>query len=190
MLFGTTYSRFNSTSYTYIELWKFMFRDHNYMFKVGETTPVVGDVLMISFLFIMQFVLFNMVRAIIANAYFIVSSESIVELTPDEMLQEKHLVNKVYDQKDPLLNIIVKWVNENKADEEKRVNTKKAKAAQFLNDHIIAKLQPKVEKKDVQAKERARWELIQKTFRERQKKEIELIKASTTKEQLLKRIKN
>ena len=92
------------------------------MYKVGEHEPVVGNILMISFLFIMQFVLFNMVRAIIANAYFIVSSESQVELTPDEMLEEKHLVNKIYEQKDPLLNYIVKWVNENKADEEKQKN--------------------------------------------------------------------
>ena len=91
-----------------------------------------------------------------------------------------------------MLNYIVKWVNENKADEDKRIKRKidkKAKAAQFLNDHIIAKLQPKVEKKDVQTKERARWELIQKTFRERRNKERELIGAKNTKDELVKKLR-
>jgi hypothetical protein len=192
MLFGTKFDHFDNKSYAYIELWKFMFRDHNYMYQVGEESPLVGNTLMLSFLFIMQFVLFNMVRAIIANAYFIVSSESKVELTPDEMLKEKHLINRIYEQKDPVLNYIVKWVDENKADENKQFkgkNDKKAKAAQFLSDHVISRLQPPPEKKDTQSKERARWDLIYKTFKERQKKEKDILSSKTTKQQLLNRIR-
>ena len=51
-------------------------------------------------------------------------------------------------------------------------------------------MQPKVEKKDVQAKERNRWDLIQKTFKERQKKEMELIRANIDKERLMKSIRD
>jgi len=88
---GSDNKEFNSGSLTFFQLWRYMLNDNQIMTTaVTESNNSVASFLLVLFIFLMQFINFNMIRALISHSYFIVARDSIVKMSMDELLQVKH----------------------------------------------------------------------------------------------------
>jgi len=134
---GTDFNDFRTSSVTLIQLWRYMLNDNQIMTEaVSESKFWSSSLMLVMFVFLMQFINFNMIRALISHSYFTVARNNIVKMSIDELLQVKHWLVQLQEYKDPLINRLSDWVSKNKD----KKDSKLATAAKLLHKHAISKL--------------------------------------------------
>ena len=84
------------------------------MEEVSKYSPLAANILIILFVFIMNFIINNMVRAIISHSYLLVVKDSNKPLSIDEQLEQKHWIVRLLEYKDPLINKTIQWISTNR----------------------------------------------------------------------------
>ena len=121
-------------------MWRFLLNDNEAMGIIDEYSPVMTNVIKISFSFIFGFILKNMIRSIISHAYYQVSITNKEEVSFEEKLKERHWIVRLQEMKDPFLRYVMSFI------EKKTKKTKNEKAKSI--GKVVQKLASAAIKKD------------------------------------------
>lgn len=108
--FGSYFSKFQSHNQSNIELLRLLLGDTEFMDQVTTPFPLLAGALKGTFLFIMNFIFLNLIRALISHSFVTITRQSMKVLTVEEQLQEKHWTVKLMEYKDPIVNSVRAWV--------------------------------------------------------------------------------
>jgi hypothetical protein len=74
----------------FLELWRYMLLDTEYMDMVSQFSPGIANFLIILFVFFMNFIIMNMIRALISHSYLVIARDSDRPLSIEEKILQKH----------------------------------------------------------------------------------------------------